>query len=154
MKHRPFSNRRNLRDSFITIPFERIEAMNALRSALILAFAIFPLILGAQTITQDEFLSQLRRAHPFFEREKITPLIEREAQNAYRGGEDWNIRSSLNFMHEEPALAFSGPEKTNSLSLTAGVERALWSTGGRLSASFNSASALHLQSEQNTIFDY
>lgn len=117
--------------------------MSTLRSALILAFtlAIPSLTLGAQTITQDEFLTQLRRAHPFFERERITPLIEREAQNAYRGGEDWTIRSSLNLMHEEPALAFSGPEETNSLSFTAGVERAFWSTGGRLSASFNSASA-------------
>lgn len=134
--------------------------MKTLRSALILAFVltVAPSIMRAQTITQDEFLSQLRRAHPFFEKEKTTSLIEREAQNAYRGGEDWTIRSTLNFMHEEPALAFSGPEETNSLSFTAGAERAFWSTGGRLSASFTSASAgirptfgFNLPLYQNTI---
>lgn len=153
-------DRWDIRDSFFTIPFERIKAMNTVRPALFLAcvLAISPSIMRGQTITHDEFLSQLQRAHPFFEREKMTSLIEREAHNAYRGGEDWIVRSTLNFMHEEPALAFSGPEETNSLSLTAGAERAFWSTGGRLSASFTSASAsirpafgFNLPLYQNTI---
>jgi len=95
----------------------------------------------AQTITRDEFLNQLKSRHPLFEKEKMTSQILREEQKGYLGAEDWKILSSVYLSHEEPAMAFSGPEKTDAISISGGVERVFWKTGGRLSASFSSGYA-------------
>ena len=96
-----------------------------------------PSLLFSQTINLDEFLNQLQQTHPFFEKEKLTAQIEKEEQDSYLGAQDWNIISSTNFAHEEPAFAFMEPERTNSFSLTCGIERLFWRTGGRLSSSFS-----------------
>ena len=100
---------------------------------------IFVIPLPAQTITQDEFLDQLKQVHPLFEKEKLTAQIEKEKLNSYLGTKDWNVISSLNFTHEEPAIAFAGPERTNAFTVTNGVEKLIWKTGGRLSASFTTS---------------
>jgi outer membrane protein TolC len=113
--------------------------MNRVKAVLLL-LAVFWSITSAQVeaVTQEEFLDQLRRTHPLFEKEELTAQIEREAQKAYQGAEDWNIFSSVGFSHEEPAIAISGPERTDAISLSGGIERLFWRTGGRLSASFSS----------------
>ena len=95
----------------------------------------------AQAITREEFLNQLKQLHPLFERERMTAQIEREERSSFLGAEDWNLLSSISFSHEEPSVAFAGPERTDALSVSGGVERAFWGTGGRLSASFSSTRA-------------
>ena len=92
----------------------------------------------AQSITQEEFLNQLKQKHPLFEKERLTAQIEKEQRKSYLGAEDWNIFSSASFYHEEPSIAIAGPEKMDALLLHGGVERVFWRTGGRLSASFSS----------------
>jgi len=90
----------------------------------------------AQTITQDEFLTQLRAVHPLFAKEELTADIEEQNRNSLTGDQDWNLNSSIIFSHEEPAIAIFGPEKTDALSLTGGVDKLFWKTGGILSASY------------------
>lgn len=100
-----------------------------------------PSLLQAQTIPLDKFLDQLKREHPLFEKERLTAQIEKEERNSFLGDQDWNLFSSMNFLHEEPAIAFAGPERTNALSVNGGVERVFWKTGGRLSATFSASRA-------------
>lgn len=96
---------------------------------------------GAETISQDAFLGRLRQTHPIFEREKLSAQIEQQTRDAYLGGQDWHVQSSLFYLHDEPSFVVAGPEKTDAISISGGLERALWSTGGRLSASFSSTHA-------------
>ncbi len=98
-----------------------------------------PVLLPAQTITQDEFLNLLIKTHPLFEKEKLTTQIEKEEQNSYLGAEDWTFFSAANYSHLEPAIAYAGPEKMDTFSVDGGLERLFWKTGGRLSASFSSS---------------
>jgi outer membrane protein TolC len=91
----------------------------------------------AQTITREDFLDRLKQVHPIFEKEELTAQIESEKRSSLRGAEDWNIFSSVNLSHEEPAIAIAGPEETDAISFEGGIERSFWRTGGRLSASYS-----------------
>ncbi|HSG28802.1 MAG TPA: hypothetical protein VLA34_10005, partial [Candidatus Krumholzibacterium sp.] len=91
-----------------------------------------------QTIDQGEFIEQLKSRHPFFVKERLAVDIEKEEMNGYLGAADWNLFSSARYSHEEPSLAFAGPEKTDAFLISGGVEKVFWRTGGRFSASFNS----------------
>jgi outer membrane protein TolC len=117
--------------------------MNNCKVILVLFIVLFSLFahLLAQTITQEEFLNQLKKVHPLFEKEKLSAEIEKEEQNSYLGAQDWHILSSATFSHEEPAIAFAGPEKTDAFALSGVAERVFWETGGRLGASFTSSTA-------------
>jgi outer membrane protein TolC len=99
------------------------------------AVLCLPAEASARTITQDEFLDMLTRSHPLLEAESLKPRIAEEGRRTLAGAEDWNVFGALGFTHEEPAIAFAGPEKTDALALSGGAERLFWSTGGRLSAS-------------------
>jgi outer membrane protein TolC len=102
---------------------------------------LFPCMAHVQTITQEAFLEQLISSHPLFEKESMTSQIYEQEQSSYRGTEDWNVFASLNVSHEEPMIAIAGPEQTDAISVGAGVDRLIWATGGRLSASVNSSHA-------------
>ena len=117
--------------------------MKNIKFLLIISAAVFylPVIARAQTITQSQFLEQLKQRHPLFDKEKLTAQIEMEERNSYLGAQDWNFLSSATFSHEEPAIAFAGPEKTDAFALNGGVERVFWNTGGRLGASFTTSTA-------------
>ncbi len=93
-------------------------------------------LVSAQTITQEEFLGQLQKEHPLFEKEKLAIQIQKQERNSYLGAKDWRVLSSVDFSREEPALAFSGPEKTTMITTEGGVEKLLWKTGGTLSATY------------------
>lgn len=104
---------------------------------IILAALICPIpIASAQTITREEFLIQLKQVHPLFAKEELTAQIEKQNRQSFVGDQDWNINSSVLFSHEEPAFAIFGPERTNAYSLTGGVDRLFWRTGGVLNASY------------------
>jgi outer membrane protein TolC len=117
--------------------------MRNFKSILLLVVGIGSLSspLEARTITRDEFLNRLKELHPLFEKERLSAQIQKEEQKSLLGTRDWNLFSSLNFSHEEPVIAFAGPERSETLSLNTGLERLFWRTGGRFSVSFSSASA-------------
>ncbi|MFQ5677370.1 MAG: TolC family protein [bacterium] len=96
---------------------------------------------GAQTITLETFLDQLQQRHPIFEKERLTAQIEQEEQNSNLGTQDWNVFTSAILSRENPAIAFAGPERTDALTIDAGVERLFWKTGGRLTVSITSGRA-------------
>ncbi|UCC78265.1 MAG: TolC family protein [Candidatus Zixiibacteriota bacterium] len=90
---------------------------------------------SAQTMTREEFLAQLKAAHPLFEKEELSAEIEENHRQSLTGDQDWNFNSSAIFSHEEPAVAIFGPERTDAFSLSGGVDRLFWRTGGFLSTS-------------------
>lgn len=102
----------------------------------IAAILVVPGWVDAGTITRDDFLERLKQLHPRFQKEELTPRIEREEQQSYLGSEDWNLLSSISYAHEEAALATFGAEKTDAISASAGMEKTFWYTGGRLSANY------------------
>lgn len=77
---------------------------------LFLALSIvFPSIISAQeeapvkTITLEEFFQKVRTSHPFFSKEALSAKIERIKQEKYLGGQDWVVRSSPYFAHQQSA---------------------------------------------------
>ncbi len=110
-------------------------------SLLVLGLTGAASVVHGQTITREEFLNELRRVHPLFEKERLAAQIQSEERNSYLGGQDWNVISSATYAHEEPAIALLGPERTDAVSVTGGVERLFWATGGRLSASLSASRA-------------
>ncbi len=103
----------------------------------LVALLCMPLRPDAQEITREEFLDQVMRVHPIFEKEELTARIEGEDRESLLGAQDWNVFSSLFASHEEAAIAIAGPEETEAISFEGGVERAFWNTGGRLTASYS-----------------
>ncbi|UCE24442.1 MAG: TolC family protein [Candidatus Zixiibacteriota bacterium] len=95
----------------------------------------------ADTVSREIFLQQLKQTHPVFQIEKLTTQIEEAERSSFLGDQDWRVQSSVFYSHDEPAVAISGPEKTDALSVSGGVERLFWSTGGTLSASLTSGYA-------------
>lgn len=108
---------------------------------LIFVFLVMQRFSMAQTITQKAFLNQLIESHPVFEKEKLSAEILREDQKSLSGVRDWTVFSSLGYSHEEPDIAIAGPEKTDAFSVSSGVEKLFWKTGGRLTASFTASYA-------------
>ncbi len=114
-----------------------------------LRFTVLPLMMiagigpsaYAQTVSQSDFLKQLKQTHPIFEKEKLTASIERQDRAGYLGNQDWNVHSSVFYSHDEPSLAIAGPDRTDALSFNGGLQRLFWRTGGVLSASFSSGYA-------------
>jgi hypothetical protein len=127
--------------------------MTGLKLSILVLFglSIIAIPVQARKVTQDDFLNRLRETHPLFEKEKLTARIEEEARRSYLGAEDWNVISSFGYSHEEPTIAFSGPEKVDAFSLSGGIDRLFWKTGGRLSASF---SATHANLELDPVFGF
>lgn len=117
--------------------------VNYAKILMITSFVVLSICacLSADTITQDEFLDRLKQTHPLFAKEKLTTQIEEKKRQSYLSGQDWSIRSSAYYTHDEPIFAVAGPEKINALSFNGGIEKAIWSTGGRLSASISSTYA-------------
>ncbi|MFC1581460.1 TolC family protein [Candidatus Neomarinimicrobiota bacterium] len=95
--------------------------------------------LNAQTITLDEFMNQLRLAHPVFEKEELTVQIDKEIQMGYLGAKDWLISSGPYYSRLNPLPPGSfTPDRIDQLNFGAVAQRAFWKTGGRLSFSWSS----------------
>ncbi len=113
--------------------------MNRRYMLLILTLPLFfTNMVCANSITKSEFLRLLEQSHPLFQKEDLNSTIEKEAQAAYLGAEDWNLSSSVAFVHDEPALAYAGPERTDALTISGTAQRKFWKTGGTITASYSS----------------
>jgi outer membrane protein TolC len=105
--------------------------------AVTAALLLTPAPQSAGTITREAFLERIRDVHPLFEKEALTARIDAEERASLAGAEDWRVFSSLTYAHEEPAIAIAGPEETDAVAFDVGIERQIWRTGGRLSASYS-----------------
>ena len=93
-----------------------------------------------QSVTLTEFLSQLKNEHPLFTKENLTSEIFRTRQQSLAGVQDWNFASSFSYFSDEPVISFASPEKTVGGSLSGGIEKIFWGTGGRLSTTITTTS--------------
>ena len=87
-----------------------------------------------ERITLTQFIENLQQTHPLFECEELNHAIVSEEQKSLTGAEDWTVSSSASFNYIDHSPITAGIEKTNGTSLTNGVTRHFWSTGGNLSA--------------------
>lgn len=121
--------------SMISSIFKPIRLM-----ALITAFSLAATAgtISAETLTLDRFLSNIRTSHPFFNKEALAGDIERKEQEKFLGDEDWLVRSSPFFAHEQSAYQNAFTLKSvDQAGLNASVQRTFWKTGGRLSFSYD-----------------
>jgi outer membrane protein TolC len=108
---------------------------------LLLVFIFFmPVLLGASTITLPELIESLKKTHPFFTKESLSPEIERKSQESHLGAQDWVVRSSPYYTYQEPVSSGLGiPSKLHNIVANVAVEKTLWSTGGRFSLSWSTS---------------
>ena len=112
--------------------------MKKIASTLLLLIGVLGISCYAQTetITQEQFLDQLKQLHPLFVAEKLETRIETQKQLGLSGAEDWNLLSSINAFHEEPLATTPGIRENEGISFINGFERRFWKTGGRFSVSY------------------
>jgi outer membrane protein TolC len=105
-----------------------------MRFIVILVSGILFRTLSAQEISMDNFLTLVKENHPFFQRESLTTEIEIKKQEGLLGAQDWVVTSSPYFSYQEMVSSNSfSPERLTVLGGGVGLERAIWSTGGRFS---------------------
>lgn len=94
---------------------------------------------NAQTITMSEFLESVKQNHPFFVKESLSSEIEMRGQERFLGSQDWGISSSPFYIHQKTisTSAFYA-EQIDMIGGGIAVEKAFWSTGGRVSLSWSS----------------
>ena len=87
-----------------------------------------------ESITLIQFLEDLERSHPLFEREQINSQIVREEQKSLTGAENWIVSSGAVLNHISYSPVTAGLESTYGAAFSTSVSRHFWSTGGNLSA--------------------
>ncbi len=97
-------------------------------------------VVQAETLTLQNFLSSLK-THPIFVKGTIDNKIIREQQNEMQTAEDWLLKSSAFYSHDEPSFAIAGPERTDAIQLSGSIERLYWKNGSRLQAAFQTTGA-------------
>ena len=105
-------------------------------------FLLVPLLAlpgHAQTLTLEEYLELVKGTHPFFTKEATASKIEKKEQERFLGSQDWTINASPSLTHLKPISSSSfSPRAIDRFAVGAALERAYWSTGGRLSLSWSS----------------
>ncbi len=116
-------------------------SLNSKIRLLVIALIVFMSgTISAETVTMHKFL-QLLKSHPIFEQGSIEKAIIRENQKDLQTAEDWLLKSSAFYSHDEPSLAIAGPEKTDAFQFSGSVERVFWKNGSFLQAGFQSTRA-------------
>jgi outer membrane protein TolC len=96
-----------------------------------------------QGITLKEFLDIVQADHPFFSKEQLAVEIERKQAESLLGDRDWYLSVVPTYSYlgkaSAPETAGETVEQINRAGLEAGLDRKLWSTGGRLGLSWTSA---------------
>jgi len=93
-----------------------------------------------QEITLNEYLDLVKSNHPFFAREKLSIAIEKKEAESLPGAEDWifAVAPAYNYFGEASAPEYGGQTRVHQVSVEAGLNRQLWSTGGKLGFSITS----------------
>ncbi len=110
------------------------------RSIPFFLLALLPGVVWAQadTLSLDKYLNTLRHHHPFFAREALNRVIEREQQRRFEGEEDWVVKASPYYQYSERSQVNPFiPQRQSQLSLNVGAERLFWGNGGRLSVDYD-----------------
>jgi outer membrane protein TolC len=114
--------------------------MRILLSTLFVVVWLYPSLALSQGVAMEELLDSVVKSHPLFSRE--TRAVDIEAQSLHRAQamKDWNLTSSVSYAYQEPAGEdLFLPVSSHSMGFELGLERRLWSTGGRFAFSFGEA---------------
>lgn len=107
-----------------------------LTAAVMMAFTVAA---PARAITLEDYLSRVEQSHPLFAQERMQADIASTRRDAIAGRQDWQLVSSPTYLHSEPPVASPfEPERIDRVDLNAGVSRAFWSNGSRLSVEWSS----------------
>ncbi len=105
----------------------------------IILMSIIIQLVNAQTITLSAFFESIKQTHPFFAKESLSSEIEVKGQERYLGAQDWIVSASPYYNYQKPASSGLGvPENINIVAGDIALEKALWSTGGRVTISWKS----------------
>jgi len=98
---------------------------------------LYPVSIYAETITLERYLSVVRERHPFFKKEALSTDIEKQRQSGLLGDEDWVLRATPRYTHQEQAREAIGlPSEEQATNIETTLERKLWQTGGRVGLSY------------------
>ena len=128
----------------IKIP-SRLSTLHSLRGFIYLGALLFVFILcatpvraGEGSITMDEYLTIVRRTHPLFEGERLTPLIEESLRERHLGARDWRLNARGGYSRYGDVSRGIAPTLLEEYSASVSVERPIWMTGGRLKTELSS----------------
>ncbi|MCB0323501.1 MAG: TolC family protein [Bdellovibrionales bacterium] len=89
-------------------------------------------------LSLDGYLRRLKATHPSFAAQELRRDIASAEQRAVLGGEEWHLYGSAGYFYTEPKQNyFDQPEKAYGYVASAGAERQVWATGGRLAVRAN-----------------
>jgi outer membrane protein TolC len=95
-----------------------------------------------QEMTLEEYLDIVEASHPYFSKEQLSVDIERKQAQSLLGDRDWflSLVPSYSYLGKASAPEVSGGavDQLNRVSLEAGMDKSLWSSGGRLGFSWTS----------------
>jgi outer membrane protein len=86
-----------------------------------------------EELTLVEYLDLVKATHPYFMKEQLTVEIEQKQAQSLLGAEDWflSIVPTYTYLGKSSAPEY-GASQIHRGGIEAGLDRALWSTGGRL----------------------
>jgi len=114
--------------------------MKTVVTVAIIAFFSTGFFAAGGEIGLDEYLELVKTTHPFFIKEDLSVTVEKKGAESLLGAQDWlfNVTPSYNYLGEASAPEYGGQKRIHQLSIDLGLNRALWSTGGRLGVGFSS----------------
>ena len=86
-----------------------------------------------EELTLTEYLDMVKANHPFFQKEQLSVDVEQKQAQSLLGAKDWylSIVPTYSYLGKSSAPEY-GAEQIHRAGLEAGLDRALWKTGGRL----------------------
>lgn len=112
---------------------------------LLLAFGAFAAFaqeeLTEQTLeelTLTEYLDMVKANHPYFVKEQLSVDIEQKQAQSLLGAKDWYLSIVPTYSYLGKSSAPEGAEQLHRAGLEAGLDRTMWSTGGRLGFAWSS----------------
>jgi len=105
---------------------------------LTLVMCAQPLVAVAQDVSMGEYLSTLKRQHPFVAQEALSQYIERAQQKRFLGEQDWVLTAKSTFDHTQHSQksAFIA-EESDRFSISTGMEKQFWVDGSTVSINYN-----------------
>jgi len=90
-----------------------------------------------EELTLTEYLDMVKANHPFFQKEQLSVDIEQKQAQSLLGAKDWylSVVPTYSYLGKSSAPEY-GAEQIHRVGLEAGLDRALWKTGGRLGFGF------------------
>ena len=92
-----------------------------------------------EELTLSEYLDMVQANHPYFNKEQLSVDIEQKQAKSLLGAKDWHLSvvPTYSYLGKSSAPEF-GAEQLHRAGLEAGIDRSLWSTGGRLGFAWTS----------------